>query len=178
MGKGTGAALAMANLQAQMRLEAPRAVSTAEVCENLNGRAFDSRLQRLTTMFFGRVDARAGTLDYTNAGHSPAFLIRADGSIERLQTDDALLGGITSWRYHQLSVELQTGDRLIAVTDGLLEAADAAGEELGEKGLLERALACRHLSARGILKQILEDVIVDRASGLKDDTTALVLEVN
>jgi sigma-B regulation protein RsbU (phosphoserine phosphatase) len=105
-------------------------------------------------------------------------LIRADGSIERLQTDDALLGGIPSWRYHQLSVELHTGDRLIAVTDGLLEAADAAGEELGEKGVLERALACRHLSARGILKQILEDVIVDRASGLKDDTTALVLEVN
>ena len=178
MGKGTGAALAMANLQAQMRFEAPRAATTAELCENLNRRTFDSRLQRLTTMFYGVVDIRSGTLRYTNAGHSPAFLVRADGSVERLQTDDALLGGIPSWRYHQLSVELRAGDRLVAVTDGLLEATVASGEELGEERVLERALASRHLSAQEILKQILEDVIADHASGLKDDTTALVLEVN
>jgi sigma-B regulation protein RsbU (phosphoserine phosphatase) len=177
MGKGTGAALAMANLQAQLRFEALRAATPADVCESLNRRAFDSRLQRLTTMFYGVVNIRDGALNYTNAGHSPAFLIRADGFVERLHTDDALLGGIPSWRYHQRSVDLHGGDRLIAVTDGLLEANDCAGEEIGEEGLLRRALACRHLTPSEILQKVVDAAVGERPEDLKDDTTALVLGV-
>ncbi len=53
---------------------------------------FDSSLQRLTTMFYGVVDNAMACFTYTNAGHSPAFLIRKSGDVERLQTEDALLG--------------------------------------------------------------------------------------
>ena len=45
-------------------------------------------------MFFGVVNNADGALTYTNAGHSPAFLIRKNGEVERLQTEDALLGRI------------------------------------------------------------------------------------
>jgi sigma-B regulation protein RsbU (phosphoserine phosphatase) len=178
MGKGTGAALAMANFQALLNSELARAGSTAATCIALNRRMFDSRLQRLTTMFVGIIDKTAGVLTYTNAGHSPAFLLRRNGAVERLHTEDALLGGIPSWQYHENSVQLESGDRLVAVTDGLLEAVDASGNEVGEEGLLERVLACRELSATEILKQLLEECLVIPAEGLKDDTTALILEVN
>jgi phosphoserine phosphatase RsbU/P len=178
MGKGTGAALAMANFQALLKTESLRAASTADVCSALNRRMFDSRLQRLTTMFFGVVNKADGLFTFTNAGHSPAFLIRKSGEVERLQTEDALLGGIPSWQYHESSVRLQAGDRLLAVTDGLLEATDADGNELGEEGLLRRALAVRHHSAAEMLRLLLEETFVVPADGLKDDTTALLLEVN
>jgi phosphoserine phosphatase RsbU/P len=178
MGKGTGAALAMANFQALLRTESLRAGSTADVCSALNRRMFDSRLQRLTTMFFGVVNKADGLFTYTNAGHSPAFLMRKNGQVERLQTEDALLGAIPSWQYHESSVRLEAGDRLLAVTDGLLEATDQDGRELGEEGLLRRALASRHQSVAEMLKLLLEDTFVVPAEGLRDDTTALLLEVN
>jgi phosphoserine phosphatase RsbU/P len=178
MGKGTGAALAMANFQALLKTQSLRAGSTADVCSALNRRMFDSRLQRLTTMFLGVVNQPDAVLNYTNAGHSPAFLIRKSGDVERLQTEDALLGGIPSWQYHESSVHLQVGDRLLAVTDGLLEATDAEGNEIGEEGILRRALPARHHSAAEMLKLLLEETFVVPAGGLADDTTALLLEVN
>jgi sigma-B regulation protein RsbU (phosphoserine phosphatase) len=177
MGKGTGAALAMANLQAQVRSEAMHAASPAEVCGRLNRRIFESRLQRLTTMFYGLVDTRDGSLRYTNAGHSPAFIFKQDGSVERLHSDDALLGAIPSWSYHEGTARLEAGDRLIAVTDGLLESCDADGNEIGEEGLLQRALRCRHEFGAVMVKQILEGAL-QHCSELKDDTTALVLSVD
>ena len=64
------------------------------------------------------------------------------------------------------------------MTDGLLEATDADGNELGEEGLLREAVAARHHSAAEMLKLLLEETFVFPAEGLKDDTTALVLEVN
>jgi len=175
MGKGTGAALAMANLQAHVRSEAMHAASPAEVCGRLNRRMFESRLQRLTTMFYGLIDTRTGSLRYTNAGHSPAFILKRNGSIERLHSDDALLGAIPSWSYHEGVARLEAGDRLIAVTDGLLESCDADGNEIGEEGLLRRALECRHELGAVMLKQILEDALQHCGDQLKDDTTALVL---
>jgi sigma-B regulation protein RsbU (phosphoserine phosphatase) len=178
MGKGTGAALAMANLQAQVRFEAMHAASPAEVCGRLNRRMFESRLQRLTTMFYGLVDARDGSVRYTNAGHSPAFILKQNGSVERLHSDDALLGAIPSWSYHEGTARLEAGDRLIAVTDGLLESCDAEGNEIGEEGLLQRALACRHEFGAVMLKQILEDALQHCGERPKDDTTALVLSVD
>jgi len=177
MGKGTGAALAMANLQAQVRSEAVYAVSPAEVCSRLNRRMFESRLQRLTTMFYGLVDTRDGLLRYTNAGHSPAFLLKRDGSIERLHSDDALLGAIPSWSYHECTVRLEGGDRLIAVTDGVLESTDSSGNELGEQGLLQHASACRDQAGATMLNQILEYASRHAGEQLQDDSTGLVMAV-
>jgi serine phosphatase RsbU (regulator of sigma subunit) len=178
MGKGTGAALAMANLQAQVKSEAMHAASPAEVCSRLNRRMFESRLQRLTTMFYGLVDTRDGSMRYTNAGHSPAFLLKEDGSVECLHSDDALLGAIPSWSYHEGKTPLNTGDRLILVTDGVLEACDQDGNEIGEQGLIGRALACRHESSAAMLTQVLEDALRHCGGELKDDTTALVIAVD
>jgi sigma-B regulation protein RsbU (phosphoserine phosphatase) len=178
MGKGTGAALAMANLQAHVRSDATHVASPAEVCARLNRRMFESRLQRLTTMFYGLVDTRSGLMRYTNAGHSPAFMLKRDGSVERLQSDDALLGAIPLWSYHEGTARFESGDRLIAVTDGLLESCDEDGNEIGEEGLLRRALTCRHRSSEAILHQVLEDAVRHCAGQLKDDTTALVLAVD
>ena len=178
MGKGTGAALAMANMQAQVRSEAVYAVSPADVCSRLNRRMFESRLQRLTTMFYGLVDTHDGLLRYTNAGHSPAFLLKSDGSIERLHSDDALLGAIPSWSYHECTVRLESGDRLIAVTDGVLESTDRNGNELGEELLLQRASACRNQAGAVMLNQILEYASHHAGEQLQDDTTALVVAVD
>jgi sigma-B regulation protein RsbU (phosphoserine phosphatase) len=128
-------------------------------------------------MFYGLVDTRDGLLRYTNAGHSPAFLLKRDGSIERLHSDDALLGAIPSWSYHECTVRLEGGDRLIAVTDGVLESTDSSGNELGEQGLLQHASACRNQAGATMLNQILEYASRHAGEQLQDDSTGLVMAV-
>ena len=84
-GKGMPAALLMANLQAAVKATAAAAVAPAVVCErvkqivggNLTGGKFIS-------FFYGVLDSAARTFTYSNAGHNPPILVRADSNVERL----------------------------------------------------------------------------------------------
>jgi sigma-B regulation protein RsbU (phosphoserine phosphatase) len=89
-----------------------------------------------------------------------------------------LLGAIPSWSYHEGTTRLEDGDRLIAVTDGFLESCDQDGNEIGEEGLLQLALACRNEAGTAMLDRILSDALRRCAGQVKDDTTALVLAVD
>jgi serine phosphatase RsbU (regulator of sigma subunit) len=178
MGKGTAAALIMANLQAQLRSASGKDVTTAEVCSQLNERASREEYGRLTTMFYGVVDTRSRKLRFTNAGHFPAILARADGSVVRLNTEDALLGAIPSWEYREDSIELHPGDRMLLVTDGLLEATGATGEELGEETLIEWAVKSRALRTPEFLDSIFAAALEHCSHKLHDDATAVVIGLN
>ena len=84
-GKGSPAALLMANLQATIRalvpLDLPLAELTALVndlmCRNTGGNKF-------VTFFWGVFDSQERTLSYVNAGHNYPFLVHGDGSVTDL----------------------------------------------------------------------------------------------
>ena len=76
-----------------------------------------------------------------------------------------VIGAFEDCHYEQEAIALQTGDILIAYTDGLSEAFNAAGEEFGEARLREIAGASAHLSA-----QELTDRIVNRVHEWSGDT--------
>jgi len=96
-GKGTPAALLMANLQATIRALAPLNLSLDEfthrvndlMCNNTGGNKF-------ITFFWGIIDHRTKVLTYVNAGHNYPFLLHADGSVERLEKGGMILGVMRS----------------------------------------------------------------------------------
>lgn len=69
-------------------------------------------------------------LRYAAAGMPPLILVRADGSIEELSMAGAPLGTI-EYPYEDASVELGSGDTIVAMSDGLPELIDASGEPFG-----------------------------------------------
>ena len=75
----------MSNLQAAVRAFATEAARPAELCEQVNtvlcGHIAEGRF---ISFFYCVADAEVGMLSYTNAGHFPPFVVRADGSVERL----------------------------------------------------------------------------------------------
>src|SRR5215469_5755049 len=77
-GKGITAALLMANLQA--------------FCANIASGKF-------VTFFYAVLDANSRTLTYENAGHSPGYLLRSDGTTETLLGGGAVLGALPDWTY-------------------------------------------------------------------------------
>src|ERR1035438_844183 len=138
-GKGLGAALLAANLQATFSAEARRApFELASAIANVNAHFHEASFEEsYATLFCGAFDPATRILRYINAGHNPPLVKRVDGTIEWLETGGAPVGLFQSWTYTEGSVRVNSGDVLVAYTDGIVEAQDALGEEWGAGRLVQ-----------------------------------------
>ena len=178
-GKGISAALIMASLQAALRSQAlfngRGPGSTSEIVARLNQHLFRSTsADRYATFFYGVYDAQTRRLEYTNAGH-PAPLCITGEKVQRLSVGGTVLGLFDDRRYESQVIEVPPGSLLIAYSDGLTEAEDPEGRELGEQRLIDVAMRLRQETARVVLKNVLE--VVDRWTGpveQMDDITIIV----
>lgn len=178
MGKGMGAALLMSNFQAQFRAIAARSTSAQQITTELNRSLREQMGGHLVTSFVGILDPVTMTASFTSAGHPPAFLTRANGSIEMLTSDDAVLGGVADWDYRAATVALNKGDRLLVVSDGCLEAANQDGEEAGE-GAVQSWLRASVSSGANEMKEHLVARLLEFANHqLADDATLMVVAVD
>lgn len=179
-GKGTPAALLMANIQATIRALVPLRLSISELtarvndlmCENTGGSKF-------VTFFWGFLDARAMTLTYVNAGHNYPFLLRADGTVCRLDRGGMILGVLkTTIPYEQTTVQLLPGDVLFLFTDGVSEAMNRNSEEYGEARIESSLRKYSSQPAQRILDLLHEDILRHAAGAQQsDDLTMMVLKV-
>ena len=187
-GKGISAALLMATLQSALHAQfydglAPSKASsvwptsTAEVVARLNRQIYLSTpREKYVTLFYGVYDGAKRSLTYTNAGHLPPVLFRAD-RIERLEGGGTVVGLFPSATYQQAEVSFEPGDLLLAFSDGITEPENGFGEEFGESRLLEVA---QH--ARGAPPEMMADEIYRTVSDWtgspeqQDDMTLVVAQ--
>jgi hypothetical protein len=140
-GKGLGAALLMAKLQATLRALVPECASLASLGERLNAILNRDGLEnRFATLFYLEVTPGSGRVRYLNAGHNPPLVLRRDGRVERIAASSVPLGMFPSATYEEGSMDLLPGEALVAYSDGLVEATNAADEEFGLERL-ERSVA-------------------------------------
>jgi phosphoserine phosphatase RsbU/P len=179
VGKGIPAALLMSNLQAAVRAFSSDAVEPRELCQQVNRILCGNIAEgRFISFFYCLVDAAAGTLAYTNAGHYFPMLVRADGTFARLDAGGPVLGVVRDAEYQQAHVALTPGDRLVLFTDGLTEARDSADEEFGEERLLAAAIEHRACSAPALQARLADAVATFTAGRLHDDATLIVLGID
>ena len=177
-GNGLPAALLMSNMQASVRGFAPSTPNPAQMCRHLNRIALENaRAERFTTMFYGVLDSASRTLRYTNAGHVPPIVVRNDGSIVRLSEGGTVLGVFADASYDEGQLTLNAGDRLVLITDGIAEAANAGQVEFGEERLIRFLLEHRELPAAELQRRLLETVASFTGQGLQDDATLMILSV-
>jgi phosphoserine phosphatase RsbU/P len=179
-GKGIGAALMMASLQASLRSEATRAPENlAAAVANVNRLVYEaSSANRYATFFYGQYDPAQGKFDFVNAGHnSPILLHRGDGGkVTRLEPGGTVVGLLENAEYQQGSVPISPDDVLVAYTDGISEAMNPEDEEWGEDRLLEALRGCHGKTAQEILKTIFDAATqFAGAAPQHDDMTLVVL---
>ncbi len=93
--------------------------------------------ERFASLFWGYFDAPTGSLHYVNCGHCAPLLFRASRkSVVRLSDGGPVLGLLPRARFEQGVERLEQGDVLVLYSDGVVEAANAQGEEFGEHRLI------------------------------------------
>lgn len=122
------------------------------------------------TGFLGRLDLRTGILAVVNAGHPAPLLIR-DGAVQPVALPvNRPFGVLRAGTYQVTSVALRPRDRLVLLTDGMLERGAAA---------LDLPARLQHLSQlhpREVVR-ILGDLVLEVAGpALPDDACLLVLD--
>jgi len=177
-GKGMPAALLMSNLQAAVRGLSSLSIVPHLLCNRLNSIVYQNTdSDRFITFFYAQLEGPTRRLAYVNAGHNPPFVVRSDGSHERLRDGGPVLGVFDKRHYEMGSAELFPGDRMILFTDGVTEACSPDGEEFGEARLLRLLEDHRKLSADELQAKILTAVAEFSGGRWQDDATLVVLAV-
>lgn len=178
-GKSVPAALLMSVVQATIRSLAGKPGETSvSLITTLNRHLTQSTLgNKFVTFFLAHFEPESGVLLYTNAGHNPPILVRANGAIERLPIGGPVLGILDDARYEEGRAELRPGDLLFLYTDGVTEAQNSADEEFGEMRLDATLLAHREQNVHDIVASALL-AVREHAAGVapSDDVTILALK--
>ncbi len=131
-GKGMAASLLAASFDALLMGPIEVGQPTDQICTKVSRRLFKkSPPERYVTAFIAALDPGSGRLSYTNAGHNPGLLFRADGSVQRLEANGMPLGLFPLVEYERVETTLARGELLLLYTDGITEAANPRGEEFG-----------------------------------------------
>ncbi len=131
-GKGVGAALLMANVQATLRARLPLEQDLSQLAQALDRDLYaNTPLEVYLTMFVGIVNPATGVLRYVNAGHNTQFVLRRDGGIDRLPSTGRPLGLLPGGPFEERSTPLPLHDLLFFYTDGIVEAENEAGDQFG-----------------------------------------------
>ena len=175
-GKGIGAALLMANLQANLRSQSAIALDQPQrFLRSVNQLFYENTTDSAyATLFFGEYDDTARRLRYANCGHYSPLLLRRDGTLERLDSTGTVLGMFQEWDCSVEERELFPGDTLALYTDGITESFNDAREEFGEQRLSEALGRNRERSAQGLMAAIVDEVRQFSPREQHDDITLIV----
>jgi serine phosphatase RsbU (regulator of sigma subunit) len=157
-GKGMGAALVMAVLQATLHAAAEDAPDLLPLVERVNRAiARSAPANRFVTAFVMELDHGAHRARCINAGHSPSPLwVTAAGQVRPLGPGGPPLGPRPGFRYRVEDLVLGPGDLIFACTDGVTEATDPGGRVLGEERLTGLLVASRPLPPEAIHDRLRE----------------------
>ena len=187
-GKGIGASLMMASLQASLRGQTIHfKEELGDMMKQINELLYEaSTSNRYATFFYSQYDPKTKKLIFVNAGHNPPVLLRptnedkTEFEIIKLEDGGAVVGMLPSMLvfYKQGEIELQTGDLIIGSTDGITEAMNPQEEEWSEDAMLEELKKVYGQTAHEILPHIVAEA--DKfADGAKqhDDMTMIIVNV-
>jgi phosphoserine phosphatase RsbU/P len=175
-GKGMSAASLMCDLREAVRACAPDSATPAELCTRVN-QSLCSRIApgKYVTMFYGVLDRRTRRLHYENAGHCLPLLVRAGGAVEFPASFSGVLGLFSHWLYSNQEVQLGAGDKLLLVTDGIIEAEGHRRQEFGYQRLISLVNDSNSQGPEPLSRDILDAVSRFCGQKIRDDASLIVV---
>ena len=182
-GKGIGAALIMATLQASLRAQTlPPRPDIRTLMKNVNLVVRESSPPEFfASLFYAEYEPASRLLTYVNAGHNPPVVVRRNyGGCKflSLQSGGVPVGALDESHYDSATFQLEPGDLLVAYTDGLTESDNPGGNAFGQERLKRVLCTCTAKQPQQILQHILRDLSAHSAGHPQvDDLTLVVMRV-
>jgi serine phosphatase RsbU (regulator of sigma subunit) len=157
-GKGLGAALLMAKLQATLRALATDVTSLAELGSRMNEIFWrDQVAGRYATLAYLELAPDSGSVRVLNAGHLPPFIIGRDGCKE-MEPSSRPIGILPGSSFVEQRISLNLGETLLVYSDGVTESQNAEGEFFGEERLTRLVSRLAGLSSEDASDLVLAEV--------------------
>jgi len=176
-GHGLSTGLVMAMVKAAITTLVEEGAEETALFHRLNDLVFRSTERRaFMTLAFTIFDLEKGTIRHTNAGHLYPYLLREGQKPRGIEVPSLPLGVRSTISTHTAEVDLQEGDAIVYLSDGIVEAQDEQGEPFGFDHLEALLSQSADRSPSTIRDQILEAVA--RHCGTRpadDDRTVMIL---
>jgi len=177
-GKGLKGAMNAVMASGILRLSHKKESDISLVMSEINSSLCDSIEQDMNvTMVLAQFDLQQNQMTLVNAGQHAYPLLKRATSVEPVKAKGLALGMIPSVPYKARTLELQSGDLLLFMTDGITEPRNAEGLMYEESGRFHQVIAelSDDLTAEEVVESIIQDVIdymVDEEE--RDDDITLV----
>jgi DNA-binding GntR family transcriptional regulator len=182
-GKGIGAALLMASLQASLRAQALHPhLDLSAIIEGVNHLVHESSPTGVfASLFYAEYEPSSRRLQYVNAGHNPPIIVRPRTQcceLFHLRAQAVPIGMYAEVQFEATQFQLAKDDILVAYTDGITEAANPSGQLWGVERLESLLRSCSRMAPRELVERILAEVS-DFANDepQRDDVTLVVMKV-
>ncbi len=179
-GKGLGAAMVMTQAHAYLRAFALMGLPIDTIVNLANARLAEvTNDSTFFTLCLGWLNPFSRSLVYCNAGHGDGYVFGLDGAVSNVLASSDLPLGIDPGQVYQKSsvVQLQPGDLVLLLTDGVFEAFSPDGEAFGMPRVLDFVRAARDLPPAHIIAGLFDEVRRFTQGTPHDDMTAVVVKV-
>lgn len=176
-GKGLEAASIAATTRSTIHAFAHETQSPGEALARANLVLYGQQpeIESFVTIFLVILDLWTGQIHYSSAGHPPAIILRADGSVEFLRVINLPIGVTGQTNYIQSDDTLGIGDKLILYTDGISEAHGVSGM-LDLEGIEERLVGHSDWTPDEIADMLISAATEWADGKLRDDAAIVVVE--
>lgn len=182
-GKGIGAALLMASLQASLRAQVLHPhLDLSTLIGHVNRLVYECYpTDSFATLFYAEYEPATRLLRYVNAGHNAPMVVRPrydSCEMYHLKSGGQPVGISPDPELATTIFQFEIGDVLVAYTDGITEAENSRNDQWGERRLEKLLRSCSQQSPEQIINAILDEVSAF-ADGQpqRDDATLVVMSV-
>ena len=174
MGHGVDAALVASLCLGGLRGARRRGMSLLEQARATNATLAEYAVGRsgddFVTGLIGRIELRTGSLEIVNAGHVSPYLFRDSALTSMELRVDLPFGMFADSAYGSTSLTLEPGDRVVLVTDGMLERSVAS---IDVPGAIQDTW---NLHPREVVRALADSALEAAGHALQDDATVLCLD--
>jgi len=178
-GKGTPAALLMANLQATVHNLVGKCQNNQELVAMINNHLCSvTPLDKYATLVWGDLDLNTHEFKYIIAGHPPPLLLKQNNpstDVKELLVRSIPVGMIPHVDYQQGSITIAPGELLIVYSDGITEAQNKRNQMFDETRLI--TIVKRHINQKldEMGDRIIERVKEFTRGGIYEDDITLLM---
>ena len=176
-GHGVPAALIASMVKVAIAAQKPRADRPAAVLKGMNETLVGRLGGQYVTAAYLFLDREAGRMRYSAAGHPPLLRWRRGGpGAHEIEENGFPLGMMEVAPYQELEQPLLAGDRFLLYTDGLVDAANAAGEFFSIERVKELLAAGAGHSTEDLAGRIVEKARGWAGHVADDDLTVVLVD--